>query len=232
VRRAVVTGGSSGIGRSIVQKLTETGIQTLFCDIEEPASETSGAESSGDFFKVDLTDPRQIETFCEQILEEGPPDVLVCNAGRGVHEKLTEGDPEIWEQIFQLNVFSTLRLIRGLVPAMTEQDQADVVFISSVSSTHTYPYGGIYAATKAAVDTLAETLRLESQPDVRTTVIRPGVVDTSFFESMIHGDQTPESIGWGAVRPDQIADAVHYAVTRDPGIALNEIVIRPAAQPM
>src|SRR5690625_1660004 len=111
---------------------------------------------------------------------------------------------------------------------MTEQGQADVVFISSVSSTHTYPYGGIYAATKAAVDTLAETLRLESQPDVRTTVIRPGVVDTSFFESMIHGDQTPESIAWGAVQPEQIADAVYYAVTRDPGIAINEIVIRPA----
>lgn len=110
--------------------------------------------------------------------------------------------------------------------------RGDVVFISSVAAAHAYPGGGIYSASKAAVDQLAETLRLEVQPEIRVTVIHPGVVDTPFFENMIHGEQSVESIGWGALAADDVAESVLYAITRPRGVALNNIVIRPAGQPM
>lgn len=226
-RKAVVTGGSSGIGKSIVQKFSEAGITTITADI-------NGVDNlPGKFFPVDLTQPNQIDGFCKEVTETtGDPDILVCNAGRGVHEKLTEGNPDTWENIFRLNVFSSFRLIRAFVPAMVENDGGDVVFISSVSADHAYEYGGIYAATKAAVDQMAETLRLEVQPAVRVTVVHPGVVDTNFFEDMIHGTQTPEDIGWGSLSPDRVAESVLFAVTQPRETALNNIVIRPAAQPM
>lgn len=226
-RKAVVTGGASGIGRSIVKKFTGAGIETVTVDTNEPG------DLPGHFYPADLTRPDEIADFCDNVRETfGSPDILVCNAGRGIHEKLTEGDPDTWEEIFRLNVFSSFRLIRALVPAMVENERGDVVFISSVSSDRAYEYGGIYAATKAAVDQIAETLRLEVQPSVRVTAIRPGVVDTRFFENMIHGTQTPEDIGWGALSPDKVADSVLYAVSQPPDTALNNIVIRPAAQPM
>lgn len=226
-RKAVITGGSSGIGRSIIQKFSEAGIETAAADLNPINS------LPGHLFEVDLTNPGQIKKFISEVKETmGTPDILVCNAGQGIHEKLTEGDPESWEKIFRLNVFSVFRLIRAFVPEMGKKSTGDVVFISSVSSDHPYPYGGIYTATKAAIDQLAETLRLEVQPDVRITVVRPGVVDTNFFKNMISGTQTPEEIGWGALHPDRVAESVLFAVSQSKEVMLNDIVMRPVAQPM
>lgn len=226
-RKAVVTGGSSGIGKSIVKKFSEVGIKTAAADIKNTG------DLPGHFFEIDLTSPDEIEEFIKKVKSTmGIPDILVCNAGKGIHEKLTEGDPDRWEDIFKLNVFSTFRLIRAFVPEMRAQSPADVVFISSVSSDHAYPYGGIYTATKAAIDQLAETLRLEVQPDVRITVVRPGVVDTEFFRNMISGTQTPEEIGWGALNPDKVAETVLFSISQPEDMMLNDIVMRPIAQPM
>lgn len=226
-RKAVITGGSSGIGKSIIHKFSEAGIETAAADLN------STDDLPGHFFEVDLTRPEQIDKFIKDVKNTmGTPDILVCNAGKGIHEKLTEGDPDSWEKIFQLNVFSTFRLIRAFVPEMREHTPSDVVFISSVSSDHAYSYGGIYTATKAAIDQLAETLRLESQPEIRTTVVHPGVVDTDFFRNMISGTQTPEEIGWGALRPDKVAESVLFAVSQSQEMMLNDIVMRPVAQPM
>lgn len=226
-RKAVITGGSSGIGKSLIKKFSETGFDVINADINSPSEET------GRFILVDLTQSDQVKTFINKVKELwGAPDILVCNAGRGVHQKLTEGDPDTWEDIFKLNVFSAFRLIRELVPEMQKRGQGDVVFISSISADHAHTYGGIYTATKAAIEQLAETLRLEVQPDVRVTVVRPGVVDTGFFKNMINGSHTPEDIGWGSLDPDQVADSVLYAVTQPRGVMLNTIDLRPVAQTM
>lgn len=225
-RKAVITGSASGIGKSIAQKFMDAGITTASCDIKEN-------ELTDFFYRTDLTQPPEVEEFCDKVHHSmGEPDILVCNAGRGIHQKLTEGEPDSWEDIFRLNVFSSFRLIRNFVPAMVNKQRGDVVFISSVSSSHAYQYGGIYSATKAAIDQLAETLRLEVQPEVRVLVVHPGVVDTNFFEAMISGTQTPEEIGFGSVHPDKVADAVFYALQQPRGLMLNDIVIRPTAQPM
>ncbi|HLR33303.1 MAG TPA: SDR family oxidoreductase [Fodinibius sp.] len=227
LRKAVVTGGSSGIGKSIIHAFSKAGIVTAAADVN------ADEDLPGDLFKIDLTDPKQITAFISNVKNTiGFPDILICNAGRGIHQKLSEGDPDRWEKIFQLNVFSTFRLIRAFVPAMIMRAAGDVVFISSVSSGHAYTYGGIYTATKAAIDQLAETLRLEVQPDIRVTVIHPGVVETDFFKSMISGNQTPEEIGWGALHPDRVAEAVLYAVSQPREVMVNDLVIRPIAQPM
>ena len=228
-RKAIITGGSSGIGKSITRKLSASGYTTVVADVQAPAPESKQSH----FFPVDLTHPDEIDTFHRKVMDAvGVPDVLVLNAGQGIHEKLTEGDPNLWEQVFRLNVFSTLRLVRAFAPAMLGQGRGDIIFMSSVSSQKAFPYGGIYGASKAALDMIAETLRLEVQPMIRVTTLHPGVVNSDFFSNIIHGAQTPESIGWGAVSPDQIADAVLFAIHQPAGVAVNDIVIRPAAQPL
>lgn len=226
-RKAIITGGSSGIGRSVTHKLSKAGFITVVADIQEPEDKQSH------FFQVDLKQPDEIDGFYKKVIAAvGIPDVLVLNAGQGIHEKLTEGDPNLWEQIFQLNVFSALRLVRAFVPQMIRQERGDIIFTSSVASRQAFPYGGIYGATKAAIDMIAETLRLEVQPAVRVTTLHPGVVDSGFFNNMIHGSQTAESIGWGALSPDQVADAVLFAINQPAGVAVNDMVIRPVAQPL
>lgn len=227
-RKALVTGGSSGIGYSVVKKFAEEKIVTAFADINPPETIPPGTY----YFDTDLTEGEDVQVLYEKVLESmGIPDILICNAGRGIHETLSEGDPERWLKIFELNVFGALRTIRAFLPDM-KNGLSDIIFISSVSAKHPYEGGAIYSATKAALEAIAETLRIEVQPDIRVTTISPGVVNTNFFKNIIHGSQTVENIGWGAIEPAEIADTIFYAITRPKDIALNNIVIRPAAQPM
>ena len=161
----------------------------------------------------------------------GLPDILICSAGRGIHEKLTEGDPEKWRQIIETNLLGALRMVRAFVPGMQQAGHGDVVFISSVAAHQAYPYGGIYAASKAALEVVAETLRQEVLPTIRVTVVAPGVTDTAFFENTVSGVHTAKDIGYGSISPVQVADAVLYALQQPPGVSINHITVRPTGQP-
>nr|WP_255488012.1 SDR family oxidoreductase [Pontibacter sp. KCTC 32443] len=227
-RKALVSGGASGIGKAIAAKLLEHGVKTAVADLNLP--DTLPQEPL--YIKSDVVSAPATDTlFTELNRKLGLPDILVCSAGRGVHEKLTEGDPEKWKQVIETNLLGTLRLIRAFVPAMLEKGKGDVVIISSVAAGKAYTYGGIYAATKTALEVVAETLRLEVLPFVRVTVVAPGVTDTAFFENTISGSQTVESIGYGALSPEAVADAVLYALQQPEGVSANHITIRPTAQP-
>jgi NADP-dependent 3-hydroxy acid dehydrogenase YdfG len=173
-----------------------------------------------------------VAAFYESVREAGHlPDILVCNAGQGIQEKLAEGDPEKWQFILNLNIMGALRLVRAFVPAMLSAGSGDVVFISSVAAGQAFAYGGVYAASKAALETLAETLRIETLPHIRVTTIAPGVTHTSFFHNTVSGHQSVESIGYGALAAEEVADAVVYALSRPPGVGVNHLTIRPRAQP-
>lgn len=160
----------------------------------------------------------------------GAPDILVSCAGVGLHERLAEGDPAKWARVLEVNVLGALRLIRAFVPGMLERG-GDVVIVSSVAATTAYPWGGPYAASKAALEMVAETLRLEVMPQVRVTTLAPGVVDTAFFAHMLGGNQSVEEIGFGALFPEQVAELIAYAVSRPSNMVLNHLTVRPRGQP-
>jgi NADP-dependent 3-hydroxy acid dehydrogenase YdfG len=214
---------------AIASMLANRGIRTVIADIQAPAPEHSNFL----FHQTDVCAAASIADLYGYVQQENLfPDLIVCNAGRGIQERLAEGDPEKWLSIFNLNVMGHLRTIRSFLPRMLEKEHVtDIVFISSVAARKPHPWGGIYAASKAALQSLAETLRLEVQPKVRVSTILPGIVDTNFFDNMIGGSQSAEDIGWGSLSPRDIADAVEYIMSRPAGVAVNELVIRPTAQP-
>lgn len=222
---AIVTGGSSGIGKAICSRLLNENFYVINADINPPANVPSENYS---YLKCNVTMKQDVNELSNLLQRFGAPKVLVLNAGRGIHEKLREGDPEKWIEIINLNIGGTLRVLRAVLPFMKE---GHVVFISSVASGNPHPYGGIYASTKSAVDTIAATLRIEEQPDIRVAVIAPGVVDTPFFDNMVSGNHSVESIGWGAVSPEEIADTVAFVIKQRNGAAVNSITIRPSGQP-
>ncbi|MEX0648099.1 MAG: SDR family oxidoreductase [Balneolaceae bacterium] len=228
-KTAIVTGGASGIGLAISRKLSALDILTYILDRNEPEEKIENTR----FIKTDITYPGDIKSAHHQIQSDNQtPDILVNNAGVGIHQKLSEGDPDKWAMVFETNVLGMLRFIRLFLPAMAERKSGDILFISSVSASRTYQWGGIYAASKAALETVAETLRLETQPELRVSTIVAGVVNTPFFDKIIDGVQTPESIGWGALSAEDIANAVMYVISQPVGVAVNNLVIRPSAQPM
>jgi NADP-dependent 3-hydroxy acid dehydrogenase YdfG len=224
-RKVLVCGGASGIGRASAAHFAKAGARVLVADRLAPPE-----PMAADFHPVDVREPAQVDALFAAVQERlGAPDVLVSCAGVGVHERLTEGDPSKWAQVLEVNVLGALRLIRAFVPAMLERG-GDVVVVSSVAARQAYPWGGAYAASKAALEMVAETLRLEAQPKIRVTTLAPGVVDTPFFDHMLAGNQSVKDIGFGCVTAEQIAELIAYAVSRPPNMALNHVVVRPRGQ--
>lgn len=227
-RIALVTGGAGGIGLAIAKKLLKEGLEVVVADLEQP----QGKDLTGmQYYPCDVTKGEQVDNLFIKMQEyPGLPDILVCNAGRGIQEKLTEGDPHKWQQTFDVNVMGALRCIRSFVPRMLSKGQGDVVVISSVSAGQAFPYGGIYAASKTALEVIAETLRLETMPHIRVTVVAPGTIDTAFFQNMIAGSPPSGQPPPQAIPADEVAQGVWYAISRPADTSINKIVLRPTGQ--
>lgn len=226
-RDVLVTGGASGIGRAIAERLAGEGARVVVADrrpVDSPSDGVIGME-------VDVTDPEGVEELRREVERRmGPVDILVSNAGRGVHERLAEGDPAKWARGLEINVVGALRIVRAFIPGMLERGDGDVVFVSSVAANRAYEWGGVYSASKAALERVAETLRLEVQPDLRVLTVAPGVVDTAFFERSVGAPSDPGETGGVALEAGEVADAVAYGLSRPEDVAVNRLVVRPTGQ--
>ncbi len=226
-KKILITGGSGGIGASIARKFFDQNWKVAVADIQKPQQD----QDDFSFFSADVSKADDIDRLYKDVKEElGIPEVLVLNAGRGIQEKLTEGDPDKWQEIININLMGALRCIRAFVPEMLEKKDANVVFISSVAAGQPHQYGGIYTATKTALEAVAETLRLETLPDLNVTVISPGITDTNFFSNQLSGDNSVKSLDMGWLLPEEIAEDVFYAVSRRKGSSINKIITRPIKQ--
>lgn len=223
---AVITGGSSGIGNAVGEKLIKGDYQVVNADIRKPL-----AHSQADFVRCDITKAGDIAKLYDYVTSTyGIPDVLISNAGQGIHERLSEGDPEKWAKIIDINLIGALRFVRAFLPGMLDQKKDAVLFISSTAGSHAYEYGGIYAASKAALNMVAKTLKLEVSDRLRIGIISPGVVETAFFNNMIGSHHTVSDIGWGAVSPEHIADLIVFVLSLPPSVNVPEITITPTPQ--
>lgn len=223
---ALITGGSSGIGRAIAEAFFAEGMQVAIADKDQYKGEVSLKYKKCDVGRG--TEIDELYSWCTEAI--GQPEILVINAGRGIQEKLTEGDPEKWQEIINTNLMGALRCIRAFVPAMLKQQRGNVVIISSVSAEQPHPYGGVYSATKTALEVVAETLRLETLPHINVTVVCPGVTDTAFFENQLSGNTNIKDLNMGAISPEEIAQDVLYAIKKKKGTSINKIITRPLEQ--
>ena len=222
---AVITGGSSGIGEATAKALIANGYQVINADI------TAEPSSTVDHVPCDITSAKDIDKLYGHVKEKyGIPDVLVSNAGQGIHEKLAEGDPDKWQKTIDINLMGTLRFIRAFLPEMLGRKRGDIVFMSSISGRQPYEYGGIYSATKAAINMISDTLRLETQGLLRIINIAPGVVDTKFFKNMVSSNHTIDDIGLGSLSPEQVAEMVIRILKLPESVNIPDITITPTKQ--
>ena len=185
---AVVTGASKGIGRAISLLFAREGYRVLALARSEgelaSMSEEAKANGGGTIIPcaVDLTDEAALDERLDAALREhGPASVLINNAGYGIRGALEDVPVDACRRLFEVNVFSLLRVTQKVLPGMRAARFGTIVNISSVAGLVSNPFGGHYCASKFALEALSDSLRMEMRPwGVRVVLIEPGPVRTHF----------------------------------------------------
>jgi len=236
-RVALVTGASKGIGRATALRLAQDGANMVIAAtsndlLEKVKGELEGLGAESIAVRCDVTHLSECEDLVQQALNRfGHIDILVNNAGVGFSGKIVDSDPKEAEQMVKVNILGVYYMTRLVLPSMIEQGRGDIVNIGSVAGLKYSPNFAIYSATKFAVRAFSEALRNEVQQyNIRVTLVHPGMTKTAFFDSFTKGG-SPVPVDKGEIlRPEHIADAIHLALTRPDGCALNEMTVRPTWQ--
>jgi NADP-dependent 3-hydroxy acid dehydrogenase YdfG len=223
----LITGASTGIGAATARHAVKAGHRVVLAArsadrLAELASELGGEEHAL-AVTTDVTSWDDNERLVAQALEAyGRVDVVFANAGFGAKRGWLEETPEHWRDMVLTNVLGAAYTARAAIPALKEST-GHLLITSSVAGRRALP-GSLYSVTKHAVTAMGEALRMDlNDTGVRVTLIEPGMVDTPFFTDR-------PSIR--ALEADDVARAVMFAVEQPPHVDVNEILIRPTAQPL
>lgn len=226
----LITGASSGIGAATARAAAPTHRLVLAARRLDPLRELAaelGGEDRAVAVRCDVTEWDQVEAMAGAGLEAfGRLDAVFANAGVGAARGFLEESVEHWRSMVLTNVHGVALTIRATLPHMLERGDGQFLITGSVAGRRVLP-GSLYSATKWAVTAIGEALRMElrqmhDNQAIRVTLIEPGMTDTPFFDNR-PGD-------W-ALRDQDIARAVMFALEQPPGVDVNEILIRPTAQP-
>ena len=182
---AVVTGGGSGIGRAICDRLAADGIAIAVLDLDGDAADRVAAEIEGcggtaTGWAVDVTDRAGLEAAVADVAERlGPPTILVNNAGLQGFERFLKITPEQWAKVLEVNLTGTFHCCQVVLPHMLDAGWGRIVNISSSSAQGGQPMMAHYVSSKAAVIGLTKSLALEFGPKgITVNTIPPGFIDT------------------------------------------------------
>jgi NADP-dependent 3-hydroxy acid dehydrogenase YdfG len=232
---AVVTGASSGIGAATARALSGAGFRVVCAARRRGRIEALAAEIGGLAVSCDVTSDGDVRALAEAA---GPQVcVLVNNAGGALGmDKVEDAPPEVWQQMYDVNVLGVLRVTRALVPALRAAADAIVVNVGSTAGHGVYPGGGGYAVAKHGLHALTGTLRLELNGEpIRVTEIAPGLVRTEEFTlNRLGGDEArAEAVYADVDEPlvaEDVAEAIRWVATLPRHVNVDELVLRPVAQ--
>lgn len=235
----LITGCSSGFGLESALYFARRG-HTVVAGVRRPTGATDlrrrlDAEALAvEVVALDVTSDDSVATVVSDALERhGRIDVLVNNAGVGLQAAIEDTDPEVARALFETNVFGPLRLLRSVLPAMRRQGHGVVVNVSSLAGKVSAPFGGIYSATKFALEAMSEALHYEVAPfGIRVAVVEPGSYSTGLgAKRLVAGEENASPYAdlsgrWdqaagrlpGRDRPGdpaEVAAAIYDAATRD-----------------
>jgi NADP-dependent 3-hydroxy acid dehydrogenase YdfG len=226
----LITGASSGIGAATARAAGERRLVLAArrtAELEALAEELGGPERAI-AVPCDVTEWDQVQALVATALERfGRIDAVFANAGFGAKRGFLEEDPEHWKSMVLTNVLGAALTIRATLPHLLERGDGHFLITSSVAGRRAMP-GSLYSATKFAATAIGESLRAELRQvhenmAIRVTLIEPGMVDTPFF------DDKPAD--W-VLRDEDIARSVVWALDQPDHVEVNEILIRPTAQPV
>jgi 3-oxoacyl-[acyl-carrier protein] reductase len=226
-RVALVTGASRGIGAAVARSLADAGARL---GLGSRSGDDPGIEGAM-AMPADVRDPASLEALVAATVDRfGGLDILVVNAGVGAYGPFLDTPADHIEEMIDVNVKGAIYAVRAALPALLKSDAADLVTIASEAGRRGLPYEAVYCASKFAQVGLTAALDHElREQGVRCTNVCPGGVATDF--AMGRG-RTPDMPALsGMMRPEDVADAVLFVVTRPRTHRILEVAFRPVTEP-
>ncbi|MFQ5991086.1 MAG: SDR family NAD(P)-dependent oxidoreductase, partial [Nitrospiraceae bacterium] len=238
----LVTGASSGIGRSCAEQFGAAGARLILvarrsARLNELASQLRRTYQTDCYpIPLDVRNRRAVEDSIRHL----PPSwraiqILINNAGlsRGLH-RLPEGSVRDWEEMIDTNIKGLLYVSRAVIPGMMTRKRGTIINIGSIAGHDVYPRGTVYCATKRAVDGLTKGLRMDLvDTPLRVCTVDPGLVETEFSVVRFRGNvrrakQVYEHVT--PLTPHDVAEAVLFCATRPPHVQIAEMIVLATAQ--
>lgn len=222
---ALVTGAGSGIGEAIATLLHEEGAKVILAGRNKDKLQNVANQLAQDSVKVVPTDVTKKEEVDEliKIAQQtfGGLDIVINSAGQMLSSKITDYQVDEWDSMIDVNIKGTLYTAQAALPTMLEQSSGHLINIASISGFEVTKSSTIYSATKVAVHTITQGLEKElAKTGVKVTSISPGMVDTAITAAYNPTDRKK-------LEPQDIAEAVLYALTQPKHVNVNEITVRP-----
>ncbi len=241
MKTILITGASSGIGKAAVMRFAKEDVRLVLMArntdaLAELKTKCEGGGKEVLAYGVDVRDRTAVEGMFADLEAKGiSVDVLVNNAGLAVGmEDIKDGNPDDWDTMIDTNIKGLLYMSRAALKDMVARDEGHIVNVGSVAGTQAYAKGAVYCATKAAVRFISDALRQELVGNnIRVTNIQPGMVETNFSKVRFKGDEAKAGkvyAGIDALTPDDIADAIAFAVLSAPNVQVSEMTVMPTHQ--
>ena len=236
-RIVLITGASSGIGASCAKMFAKEGTALILAarrldKLKEVAEAIAKvAPTKIHLLQLDVCDRSMVERSLASLPEPWQNiDILVNNAGlsRG-KDPLQSGEIQNWEEMVDTNIKGLLYVTRSLLPGMVDRDRGHIINIGSIAGHQAYPGGNVYCATKAAVRTLSQGIKMDLLGTaVRVSCVDPGTVETDFSVVRFRGDTEKAKQVYAQMNPltpDDIAEIVVFCATRPPHVNLSETLV-------
>ncbi|MDC6365290.1 MULTISPECIES: SDR family NAD(P)-dependent oxidoreductase [Flavobacteriaceae] len=236
----LITGATSGIGKATAELFAKQDFNLVLCGRRQERlddlKQNLGKAAQVYPLKFDVRDKQAVDSAISELPNPfSEIDVLINNAGNAHGlEPIDQGSLEDWDAMLDINVKGLLYVSKAVLPQMVERKSGHIINIGSTAGKEVYPKGNVYCASKHAVDAINQGMRIDlNEYGIRVGAVNPGLVETEFSQVRFKGDtEKAEKVykGYQALRPEDIADIIHFVVTRPYHVNIADLVVMPTAQ--
>ncbi len=237
---AFITGATSGIGEATAKLFAKNGIRLILCGRKTAKLKALQAALSSlvevTILTFDVGKREEVQKAIDSLPKDFQHiDILINNAGNAHGlDPIQNGSLDDWDAMIDSNIKGLLYVSKAIIPQMVARNSGFIVNIGSTAGKEVYPNGNVYCATKSAVNALNKAMRMDmNKHGVRVAGIHPGMVHTAFSEVRFKGDGEKSKIPYQGYQPllaEDIADIIHFVITRPYHVNIEDLVVFPTAQ--